>query len=545
MAGRLAALLLASLLLLVGCNSRDLPPPPGEPPPPPRPKPGSTPLPYRAEVVVAGRGDVAVLDPAYQPDDAEADVIVNVYDGLVELDPQLQLAPALATSWKQVQPTVWEFSLRRGVAFSDGEPFEARTVARWFQRLRTIRERGLGASSLELLPTLVDVKQVDRSTVQLVTGSPDPILPRRLAQPGAYITPTGPFEHDDGDPKVLWDRPIGTGPYMVRELVGGQRLTLVPNTNYWGNPVKAKEVGVRVMPDPASRAAALKLGLVDLALDLPVDAMDDLRLNAGVEVPPVRAADRLAWLRFDAVDPGPLADPRVRRAVAGAIDRQAIVDAVLGGLAVPADGLVTPEAAGACPVAPYAYDPAGSKALLEQAGAAQAVLDLAYASDRSAEVERVALAIAADLGAVGVQARPVPMAGDALAAAVRAHALTGMWLDTLANPTLDAGALLAQLLPAGPLGWAAPLGGEAADLTTRLQSEPDQGRRAAMACRVQQLERDAAPGVPLWQETLRHGFNPKLVRWTAAGDGRLHVDRLTLLPKPTPVPVGRPAATGR
>jgi peptide/nickel transport system substrate-binding protein len=250
--------------------------------------------------------------------------------------------------------------------------------------------------------------------------------------------------------------------------VGGEHTRLIANRAYWGDAARARDVDVRVLPEAASRAAALKLGLVDVALDLPVDAVDGLKQTAGVEVQPVLAADRMTWLRFN-TQAGPLADARVRLAVAMAIDRQGIVDTALGGLAIPTD---------ACQVAPYAYDPAGARALLASASAAGLTLDLAYARDMSEVHDRVAQAIAASLSAVGIETRLLPVTEDALLTAQRDHSLIGLWYTTAANPLLD-------------------------------------------ACG------DAVPGIALWQEMLRHGSNPRVVTWPVSGDGLLRAARMT------------------
>ena len=510
--------------LVMACNSRELPPPPGAPPAPPRPKPGDTPVPPRAEIVIAGRGDVPNLDPAYQPTDAEADIIVNVYDRLVELDQNLQPSPGLATSWKQVQPTVWEFSLRKGVAFGDGEPFLANTITTWFQRLEYIRDQHLGPSSIELLPTLTGVKRVDQSTIQFVTSMPDPQLPLELAQPGAAITPAGPFRDDKGV-SVLQHQPNGTGPYQIGELSPGERVVLVPNHNYWGTPLKAKEVDVRVMPEATNRVAALEASLVDIALDVPVSEVDHIKGLNGVEVAPIPAAQRVAWLGLNTSGDGPLGDVRVRQAIATSIDAQSAVDANLKGLAMPVPSLVSPAAGTSCGIQPYAYNPSDARAQLTQAGAAGAQIELAYASTSNQEpaAGSAVQALAAALDQVGLQVQPRPTPPDALDAAVGAHSLPGAWYVEDRQPVLDAASVLAQL---------APSGSPTHDLIARLQAESDASRRGALACQAESLVRDTVPAVPLWQPMLRIAVDRRVVTWTPSGDGLLHVDRMTPIPLP-------------
>jgi peptide/nickel transport system substrate-binding protein len=516
--------------LLMACNSRELPPPPGAAPAPPKPKPGDTPVPPRAEIVVAGRGDVRNLDPAFQPTDAEADIIVNVYDRLVELDQNLQPSPGLATSWKQVQPTVWEFSLRKGVAFSDGEPFLANTITTWFQRLEYIKNQHLGASSIDLLPTLTGVKRVDQYTIQFVTSTPDPQLPLQLAQPGASVTPAGPFKDDQGL-AVLQHQPNGSGPYQIGELSPGERVVLVPNHTYWGTPLKAKEIDVRVMPEATNRAAALEASLVDIALDVPVSEVDHIKRLSGVEVAPIPAAQRVAWLGLNTSADGPLADVHARQAIATAIDPQGAVDASLRGLAVPVPSLVSPAAGTSCGIQPYPYSPSDARTQLAQAGAAGASIELAYASlsNQGPASGSAVQSLVDALEQVGLQVQTRPMEPDALDAAIAAHRLPGAWYVEDRQPVIDAAAVLTHVPPSGSATQ---------DLIARMQAESDTSRRGALACQAESLVHDAVPAVPLWQPLLRIAVDRRVVTWTPSGDGLLHVDRMTPIPLPA---VGLPA----
>lgn len=513
-------------LLLTACTSRSLPPPPGAPPPPPRPKPGAPPPPHRAQVVVASAGDMAVLDPAFGPDPAEADVIVNVYDRLVQLDPRLQLVPGLATSWRRLGATAWELSLRQGVRFSNGEPFEAATVAAWFERLRTGGGQEPGRRLTDPLPSVTRVQRVDDYTVRFETREPDPVLPRQLAKPDASITPRGPFQ--SGDAKALWSRPVGTGPYVVADVVPGHHVTLVPNGGYWSTPPKAGEVEIRVMPDPAERAAALKLGAVDVALALQLADVPAVKDTPPLEVPPVPEASRTYRAYLNTVAPGPLADRRVRQALNYAVDKQAIVDGILSGQAVQNASLTTPQSFGYCPVAEYPYDPARASALLQEAGVQGVALDLNYVLADEAVVQ----AIARYLRAVGIEVRLSPMSQEALVDQARARTLRGLWYMGKADPSLDADASLRDFQEDGLFGWSAPLEGEARRLFQQEREETRDAKRAEMACAIQKIEHDEAPVVFLWQRNILDGLNRKTVAWPVPSDGLLHLDRLTPVAPP-------------
>ncbi len=324
---------------------------------------------------------------------------------------------------------------------------------------------------------------------------------------------------------VLQHQPNGTGPYQIGELSPGERVVLVPNHNYWGTPLKAKEVDVRVMPEATNRAAALEASLVDIAVDVPLRDVDHIKGLNGVEVAPIPAAQRVAWLGLNTSGAGPLADVRVRQAIATAIDPQGAVDANLQGLAMPIPSVVSPAAGTSCGIEPYAYNPSGARAQLTQAGAAGAPIELAYASASNQEPAPggAVQALADALDQVGLQVQPRPLSPDALDAAIAAHSLPGAWYVEDRQPVLDAASVLVQLPPSGSATQ---------DLIARLQAESDANRRGALACQAESLVRDAVPAVPLWQPMLRIAVDRRVVTWTPSGDGLLHVDRMTPIPLP-------------
>lgn len=510
-------LTLVLALLVAACNSRALPPPPGAPPAPPPPKPGSTPPPHRAQVVVAEPGAIGPLDPALGATGSERDVVVNVYDRLVELDPALQPAAGLATGWRHAGATTWEFSLRKGVSFSDGEPFDAATVVAWFDRLRAVSPGGQ-----DPLPSVSRVQRVDDVTVRFETREPDPLLPRRLASPGASITPPGPFGSGGENSRALVARPVGTGPYVAADVVPGERVVLVPNTRYWGAPPKVQEAEIRAIPDASARAAALEQGVVDVALRLPPAEVPAVKATPGLAVPPVVDARRLSRVSLDTAAPGPLADPRVRQALNYAVDKQGIIDGVLAGQAVQNATLSGQGSFGYCPARAYPYDPDRAQALLQAAGVQDLSLklELAYSSPEDGAIVQ---ALAQSMAAAGIEARPAPTSDPGAARA---------WFGTTTVDVLDVDESLRAVQDGGPSRLPAPFGGQALLLYQQERRETNDAKRADLACQIHQVEREAAPVLFLWQENLLTGLSRKTVVWKVAGDGLLRLDRLTPVPPP-------------
>jgi peptide/nickel transport system substrate-binding protein len=479
-----------------------------------------------ARLLVAESTDLKILDPAFRPTTAEAHATINIYDGLVELDQDLKLVPGLATSWTNKAGTTWEFKLRPGVTFSDGEPFNADTVVAWFQRLKEIKAKGLGSSAIDIIPSVTEVAKVDDATVDFQTNAPDPTLPRRLAAYFEYITPAGPFQNG-GDPKTLWTKPIGTGPYMLKEQAPGDHVTLVANPKYWGPPPKIQEVEIRVSPDDSSRAAALKSGQVGVALDVPIAQIEDLKRTPNLSVSEIPEAQRTYWFYFNTVQGGPLADQRVRQAINYAVDKRAILDKVLDGQGKQTASIVTSQSFGFCDVPLYPYDPAKAKQLLQEAGVSNFQVPFTYSPGHYPAEEQVAQAIGNFLTEVGITPQYTPKEFQTALDEIRSKKAVGMWYSGKTNLALDADYQFGEFQGNTLFGWSAPMSGQAEELYQQEKQELDDTKRAQLACQIQQQERDAAPVLYLWQGNINHGVNTSKVHWTVSGDGFLHLDRIT------------------
>jgi len=188
-------------------------------------------------------------------------------EGLLTRDPQtMEIKPLLAESWKNLNPNTWEIKLRRGVKFHNGEEFTAESVK--FTVERAIASKLNTLSKLTWPPSFgQDVLIVDPYTVRIITKIPDPMVPSRLAAESMCMAPAkGLAEYKD---KFVPDRYIGTGPFRLAEYVVGDRVVVEANPSYWGPKPPSQRVVWQVIPDPATRLAALQRGDVDVMLNLP------------------------------------------------------------------------------------------------------------------------------------------------------------------------------------------------------------------------------------------------------------------------------------
>ncbi len=255
----------------------------------------------------------------------------------------LALRPGLAESWQRVDDRTIELGLRRGVRFHNGDELTAEDVVFSFgqERLFGVPERqatganhpkqlpaALVAGAASSFPSFERMEIVDRHTVRYVNRQPDVTLEGRLSlRVGTIISRRAFME------APTWlayaRKPVGTGPYQVREFRADTSLILDAFDGYWGERPPVKTIRFLEVPEVASRINGLFSGEYDFACDIPPDQIATIEGNPRYEVQGGLITNQRI-LAFDKTHPQ-LVDPRVRRALTHAIDRQAIVDTLWGG----------------------------------------------------------------------------------------------------------------------------------------------------------------------------------------------------------------------
>ncbi len=325
----------------------------------------------------------------------------QMYDSLVWLDDEGNIAPALAESWEVSEDgTEYIFHLRRGVTFHNGEPFNADAVVFSWQRASTgdytYSNYWQRASSVE---------KIDDYTVRVTTEEPDALFLRLVADNWAIIPPG--YYNEVGEQGFV-EHPIGTGPFMLVEWVKGDHITMRANPNYWreGAP-RIAEVVFRSIPESATRVAAIQTGEIDIATRLTAEEAKSLLGAPNVQI--IRyIKDRVYYIAFNNLTTGvgtPIEDRRVRLAMNYAVDVDAIIDAIFEGYAVPATGFVTPANLGYDEtLQPFGYDPDRARQLLAEAGYPDGFsIDMACPAGAYEHFEEVCEAIAGYLGDVGIE----------------------------------------------------------------------------------------------------------------------------------------------
>jgi peptide/nickel transport system substrate-binding protein len=329
---------------------------------------------------------------------------MHVFEPLIAYNEQTgENEPLLATSWSNPDANTWEFKLRQGVKFHDGSDFTADDVVHSYKRMRDDPD----SKQRSTFKNVDEVRAVDPSTVRVHTKEPDAALIFRLNN--RMITSKTVFDQY-GSGAEADKHPIGTGPWIFKEYVPGQRVVMEKNSSYWGAERKATfdELIVRFMKEPQAAVTALLNGEVDVIPNVPPQLVDQVA-NSGKTHISSAPGTRLMFLGMNSANK-PWDNVKLRQAVNYAIDKEGIVKGVLNGRA---SVLKTPIGPGMYAYDPnlqpqYTYDPAKAKQLLAEAGYPNGLeVELQSPSGRYLKDKEIAEAIVSMLGQVGIRARLV------------------------------------------------------------------------------------------------------------------------------------------
>ncbi|WP_068310071.1 ABC transporter substrate-binding protein [Polycladidibacter hongkongensis] len=328
----------------------------------------------------------------------------NIFDGLVTRDEQIKLSPGLATSWEFLEEGKRiRFSLRKGVKFHNGEPFNADAVKFTFDRL--LGEEGKAGPQRANYTSIGSVEVIDAHTVDFHMAKPDPVIITKLSGYGAMIVP--PKYMAEVGPEAFDKKPVGTGPFKVASYTPGVDLKLERFDDYWNGTAKMEGVQVRFIAEPSTRMAEIMSGGIDISLNIPTTSIDALKQNDNVELHAVDGPRvnifRLNPAKFITKD------IRVRKAINMAIDKKMIVQALLSGYGTPINSAQGSKSFGFNPdLETYEYNPEKARQLLKEAGIKPGTeIALDYRSNRDLDRE-VGTVVASYLQAVGLNLKLRP-----------------------------------------------------------------------------------------------------------------------------------------
>ncbi len=461
--------------------------------------PGSASAAPQGSVVIAQGVDPTTLDPMNHQESPAANLARNMFDTLLERDLNLVIQPALAADLpKLVSPTVWEFKLRPGVKFHNGEPLDAEAVKFSLERLVDPKLKLRGATPFA---PISHVEVVDPLTVRVHTKAPWPILDTLVAGSGASILP--PKYYREKEPTFVARNPVGSGPFKFVRWVKDDRIELEANEGYWRGAPRIKRLIFKPIPDDAVRVAALQNGEIDVAVN------------------------QLMYYthQFDAqhklVGPynGPVADRRVRLAMNYAVDGDEVIRTVLDGKGIRVATMLTDKHFGFDPaLKPIKPDLARSKQLLTEAGFPGGVdIVLNAPQGRYVRDKEVAEAITGQLNKAGIRTTlRVHEWGNYLNNMAYVHKAGPVWLIGWGTGTYDAETVYVPLFRSGKIlsnYYNADLDG----MVDQAQTIMEPKRRFELYQRINKLWIDDAAAMPLYQQLDLYGATRR-TSWKARGD---------------------------
>jgi peptide/nickel transport system substrate-binding protein len=426
----------------------------------------------------------------------------QIFDALVKKDEHYELQPWLATSWEQPDALTWVFHLRDGVRFHDGRPLEAEDVA---YTIRSLIDGSLVTAKGGSFASVDRVEVRDRLTVVVRMKRPDAGLLFNMSD-GLF----GVVPRESG--KDFGLHPVGSGPFKFVSAVQDKEVIVERNHDYWaGMPAagaqRIERIRFTVVPDTITSALELKKGSADLAsnvvtLDMvhTLEAEPNLKVESGVGSPVI-------YVTFNVIDPL-LKNKRVRQAVACAIDRQAIVEAIWRGQAHLANTLLPTghwAAAANDELAQYPHDVVRAQRLLEEAGfpagkdGVRLRLTMKTSTDETTRLMAAVLQQQLRAAGIRLEIRSTEFGtfyADVTKGAFQIYALR--WIGSNEDPDIFRYAYGSDRMP--------PKGGNRGHysnarvdaLLAEASASPDRVVRKQDYVEVQKILADELPGIPLW-----------------------------------------------
>jgi peptide/nickel transport system substrate-binding protein len=425
-----------------------------------------------------------------------------LHDALVKPLPGSPMTPCLAESWTESPDgLVYEFTLRQGLQFHNGDPFTAEDVHFSFRRYK-------GTSAKLLHDKVKAVEVLDAHRLRFVLHAPWPDFLTFYATPAtgaAWIVPKKYLEQvgDDGFQR----HPIGLGPYRFVSMTPGVELVVEANEQYWRKMPSIKRIVLKGVPERLTRLAMLRTGEADLATFMIGDegaaVQGDPKLRLGMIIAPVTW-----WLEFPEqwTPTSPWHDRRVRLAATLAIDKQALLEVERLGLGRPTGSIIPRAFEFALSLEPFPYDPAQARRLLAEAGYPNGF----EAGDLTPLPPFVTMgeAVGNYLGAVGIRTKLRTMERAAFLSAWREKKLQGLILNAsgaLGNAATRIETFVISTAPYAYGGYP-----DLDDLFRQQAVERQPSKRETLLHQMQRLMQQRVMHAPIFEPAVLHGVGPRV-----------------------------------
>jgi peptide/nickel transport system substrate-binding protein len=441
--------------------------------------------------------DVLTLDlPNYR---STQDLLVGglMFDTLVVYDKDAKLQPGLAETWKQIDPTTYEFTLRKGVKFTDGTPLDGDAVKAHF-------ERSMKALKGQRFHDMIKTITVSAEKLTFTLSRPyTPFLGNLAFGTGGIQSPASIKQYGD---QIAFN-PVGSGPYKLADWQRGVSMRFVRNPDYWGTKPRLDEITVKFVQDESTRMASLEAGELDVIQNAPPQRAAELKNSKTLQLI-TRPYAQSFWLGFTATNQY-LKDVRVRRAIAMVVDRTGLVNNVTEGIARVATGFLPPELA-ASTIKPITGDVAAAKQLLADAGYPSGFsIDLWAPNGTYLRDKEIAQAVQAPLKSIGVNANIRVLEYAAYADGLNRHE-AGLFVLGWAHTSAPDAMLRGVFQSKSAANWSAYKNDNIDKLIDDAVAQPSYDQAVKIWQQIDQALIDDAAGVPIYWSTLLYATSAKV-----------------------------------
>ena len=478
------------------------------------------------EIVIGFTDDALTMDPANHRARTTETILRDMYDGLVVRNSKMEVVPQLAESWEQIDTLTYDFTLKKGVKFHNGDLMTAEDVKFTFDRIITDGALdGQTSPRKSLLGSLKEVTILGPYKVRFVLEKPWPVFPAFL--PWQEVV-SKKFVASVGS-EGMATKVNGTGPFTLVEWIRGNRIVMERFDDYYGGsanipPVgkaKVKRVIWQIIPENASRVAALLAGEVDIINDVPTHSIKQIERNSGTKIMTVNGT-RSYFLPLNNTRP-PFDNIKVRKALCHAINVDLIIEKILNNNATRLNGILSPDAFGHNPdLVEYEYSPDKAKKLLAEAGYADGIK---VTLDVTSELKDIAEAISANLADVGIKAEVKVWEKSVIGPIWKKPVKTrDMFFTSWGNGSLDPVGIMTPVLRSGGRGNHSGYSNPKVDeLIDNAMVEVDRNKRASYYQEAEGILNADVPMVFLWLPREIFGVSARLGGWQPKADSQINL----------------------
>lgn len=471
----------------------------------------------RSRAVVAIPVDIGSMDPREATHTNNTGICGHVFSTLLKADEKYELVCDVAESYELVDDTTYRFTLKKGVLFHDGVEMTTKDVKYTFDTLRKEDATYRLAGDFSFMY----IEEIDDHSFYLHTDEPNVSATRKL--PNVKILPKH-YVEKVGDAEFA-SAPIGSGPYKFTSWTKDDAIELEAFNDYFGGKPAIDTVVFKIIPESSARVSALQAGEVDLITAVPTSQVEYLSKTENLEVSSV-GTTRLVYLTMNTLKEGsPMQDVRVRKAVNHAIDRNALINGLLDGYALPASNLaldIFDYYDGS--IKGYDYDQEKAKELLDEAGYPNGFsAELSGAFGSLSNGADVAQAIAAQLGEIGIVLTVNEKDNNTVKEEYLAGTTTELVLTSFGG-NYNHIVFMAKTVVGSGQRYSAYSDTELDDLLSKVEITIVPDKSQEVHSELQQYIVDNAIVVPLYQSNSLFAYNERLVDWVPRVDEIVMMD---------------------